>query len=49
VYKATFRDESLTQILDLLKLSAPIEYTVKQREPLPDGDYSRQKVIIRRR
>ncbi|MGV8095210.1 MAG: FecR family protein [Mangrovibacterium sp.] len=49
VYKATFRDESLTQILDLLKLSAPIEYTVKPRELLPDGNYSRQKVIIRRR
>lgn len=49
VYKATFKDESLTQILDLLKLSAPIEYSIKPRAILPNGDYSKQKVIIRRR
>lgn len=49
VYKATFRDESLTRILDLLKLSAPIEYTVKPRASLPNGGYSKQKVIIRRK
>jgi len=49
VYKATFKDESLIQVLDLLKLSAPIEYSVKPGEPLPNGGYSKQKVIIRRR
>ena len=47
VYKATFKNESLTQVLDLLKLSAPIEYTIKPRKLLPNGDYSKKKVIIR--
>ncbi len=49
IYKATFKDESLAQVLELLKLSAPIEYTVKPRGPLPDGRYSKKKVIIRKR
>ncbi len=49
VYKATFKEESLTQVLDLLKISAPIEYTVKPRQLLPNGDYSKEKVWIRKR
>jgi len=49
IYKATFKDESLFQVLDLLKLSAPIEYSVKARKLLPNGDYSKEKVIIRKR
>src|SRR5665647_1662759 len=28
IYKATFRNENLTQVLNLLKLSAPIDYRV---------------------
>lgn len=48
VYKATFKDESLSQVLDLLKLSAPIDYKIEPRKPLPYGDYLKQKVIIRK-
>ncbi|OFX32941.1 MAG: hypothetical protein A2W92_06865 [Bacteroidetes bacterium GWA2_42_15] len=49
VYRATFKDETLPQILDLLKISAPIEYTRIPRETLPDGNYSKEKIIIRKK
>jgi transmembrane sensor len=45
-YRATFHDESLGEILKLLKLSSPIDYKEVKREPLPDGSFPRKKVII---
>jgi transmembrane sensor len=45
-YRATFQDESLTEILKLLKISSPIDYIEVKRNPLPDGSFSRKKVII---
>lgn len=48
-YTATFVDESLYQILDLLKLATPIEYTIPPRRKLPNGTFSKQKVIIKSR
>jgi len=45
-YRATFQDESLTEILKLLKLSAPIDYIEQKRNPLPDGSFPKKKVII---
>lgn len=45
-YRATFEDESLTEILRLLKISSPIDYIEVKRNPLPDGSFSRKKVII---
>jgi ferric-dicitrate binding protein FerR (iron transport regulator) len=44
--RATFQDESLTEILKLLKLSSPINYIEVKRDPLPDGSFPRKKVII---
>jgi ferric-dicitrate binding protein FerR (iron transport regulator) len=44
-YNATFYDESLGQILELLQLSAPIKYTYEKRN-LNDDDNSKGKVII---
>jgi ferric-dicitrate binding protein FerR (iron transport regulator) len=49
VYRATFRDESLTQVLELLKISAPIAYTVEPGKLLSNGSYTREKIIIRKR
>lgn len=46
VYTATFRDESLIQILDLLKMSAPIDYSIKQRERKPDKTFSKMEIEI---
>ena len=45
-YTATFVDESLTQILDLLKLATPIDYKILSREKLHNGTFSKQKVVI---
>jgi len=46
VYTATFEDESLTQILELLKISAPIDYTIKQRERKSDDTFSKMEIVI---
>ena len=45
-YRATFNDESLGEILKLLKLSSPIDYHEIKRIPLPDGSFPKRKVII---
>jgi transmembrane sensor len=45
-YRATFQDESLEEILKLLKISSPINYREVKREPLPDNSFPRKKVII---
>jgi transmembrane sensor len=48
-YTATFESESLLQILDLLKISAPIEYTIKQRERKSDNTFSKMEIIIKQK
>ncbi|MBN2166179.1 MAG: DUF4974 domain-containing protein [Marinilabiliaceae bacterium] len=45
-YTVTFIDEPLFQILDLMTIATPIKYTAFPREKLPDGSYSKQKIII---
>jgi ferric-dicitrate binding protein FerR (iron transport regulator) len=45
-YKATFRNENLTQVLNLLKISAPIEYQIVGNKLLPSGEYTKQKVYL---
>ncbi|MCY1722086.1 DUF4974 domain-containing protein [Prolixibacteraceae bacterium Z1-6] len=46
VYTATFKDESLIQVLDLLKISAPIDYRIVQRERKTDNSFSKMKIEI---
>jgi len=46
VYTATFEDESLMQILDLLKISAPIDYKIKKRERKKDHTFSKMEIEI---
>jgi transmembrane sensor len=45
-YRATFDHESLTEVLDLLKLASPFSYKEIQLVSLPDGTYSKRKIII---
>jgi transmembrane sensor len=45
-YTATFVDESLPQILELLEIATPVTYTISKREKLPDGIFSKRKIII---
>lgn len=49
IYKATFRNENLIQVLNLLKLSAPIDYRITNRSALPDGNFTKQKVYLMKR
>lgn len=46
VYKATFEDETLIQVLDLLKISAPIDYQIKERERKTDNTFSNMEIEI---
>jgi len=46
IYKATFRNENLVQVLNLLKLSAPIDYRITDRKALANGDFTKQKVYL---
>jgi len=45
-YTATFIDETLPQILELLELATPIKYEITPRIKQPDGTFTKQKVIL---
>jgi len=47
VYTATFQDESIDQILELLTLSAPIRYQIIQREKKGDM-FSARRIILKK-
>lgn len=46
-FSATFMDESLDEILDILCHTAPMSYQIKPAETLGDYTYQRRKVIIK--
>ena len=48
-YTVTFVDEPLFQILDLMTIATPISYKALPRKKLPDGTFSKQKIIIEKR
>jgi ferric-dicitrate binding protein FerR (iron transport regulator) len=48
-YTATFTDETLEDILDLLKRSAPITYSMPKRKQLDNETFTRREVIIKSR
>ena len=45
-FTATFTDESLEDILKLLKMSTSIDYKISKQEKLPDGTFSKRTVTI---
>jgi len=45
-YTATFTNESLFQVLELLKYTAPIDFSSNSREVLGKNDFSKQEVRI---
>lgn len=45
-FTATFSDETLPQVLELLSLATPISYQLTLSKKLPDGSFSKQKVLI---
>jgi ferric-dicitrate binding protein FerR (iron transport regulator) len=46
-YTATFTNETLIQVLDLLTLSAPIEYTIVERKENDDKSFTKPQINIR--
>ena len=44
--RATFIDENLEEVLDLLKRSLPIDYKIENGNLKPDETYTKKKVII---
>jgi transmembrane sensor len=45
-YRATFENESLDQLLKLLKISSPFDYRETNSKLLPDGTFTRKRIII---
>ncbi|MCD7937321.1 MAG: DUF4974 domain-containing protein [Tannerellaceae bacterium] len=45
-YRATFKEESLDEILRLMQLSAPIEYQKETRNQTDKGEFGKQKIKI---
>ena len=43
---ATFHQESLDEILKLIKLTAPIDYKIIKRKKLMDGTYSKEEIVF---
>lgn len=43
---ATFYDETLSQVLELMSLPSPVNYKLTPLKRLPDGSFSKQSVII---
>lgn len=49
IYTVTLEDESLTQVLDLMTIATPMVYKVLPRQKLPDGTFSKQKIVLEKR
>lgn len=45
--RATYEDESIDQVLYLLKLSLPIDYTIKKAKKNENGSYGKKSIIIK--
>jgi transmembrane sensor len=45
-FTATFTDEPIEQVLDLLSKSSPIRYQIKQAARLADSSYSKREIIF---
>jgi ferric-dicitrate binding protein FerR (iron transport regulator) len=45
-YRATFEDETLEEVLKLLKISAPIDYKDMGRKRRDDGSFEKREILI---
>jgi mRNA-degrading endonuclease YafQ of YafQ-DinJ toxin-antitoxin module len=48
IYQATFKDETLEEVMRLLAFTAPINYEIQDRKLNSDGTYSTKTIIIRK-
>ena len=45
-YRATFENETFSEVLKLLELTSPINYVEQKREMLPDGTFTKKKITF---
>ncbi len=45
-FRATFVNDSLEEVLRLLKMTSPIDYKIIERQKLSDGSFSKKQVIL---
>ena len=45
-FRATFEDETFSEVLTLLKISSPIDYVEHKRERLSDGTFTKKRITI---
>jgi transmembrane sensor len=48
-YTATFSNETLYEVMELLTLVSPVDYTISNREALGDGTFTKRKVTLKHR
>jgi transmembrane sensor len=48
-YTATFKNETLTQVMELLSMVSPIAYSISNRKEISEGNFTKRKVILRYR
>lgn len=48
-YRATFQDEQIEEVIRLISLTAPIEYTFENRHVDDNGTFSKRRISIRRK
>ncbi len=46
VFRATFEDDSLEEVLKLLSMTSPIRYRITPRQALPDGSWKKERVRL---
>jgi len=46
-WRATFIDESLEEVLNLLKCSLPVDYSIEYQNQKPDDSFTKRKVILK--
>lgn len=45
-FTATFEQENLVQVMDLLTMITPVKYTITSRKEFDDGTYTKRRVIL---
>ncbi len=45
-YNATFVDENISQILNMMKIVMPVTFVEQKREKAPDGTYKKQQILL---
>jgi ferric-dicitrate binding protein FerR (iron transport regulator) len=46
VFRATFEDDNLPEVLRLLSMTSPMSYRISPRKALPDGSWQKEKVTF---